>query len=50
MNHLNNLIFNENERIDIMAYDMIYYYWVNADLIDSFDIQLRKRNAFLSKE
>lgn len=38
MNLLNNVITNQNERIDIMAYDTIYYYNVNADLEESFDI------------
>ncbi len=38
LNYLNNVITNDNERIDIMAYDTIYYYYVNADLVDSFDI------------
>jgi hypothetical protein len=38
MNYLNNAITNQNERIDIMAYETIYYYYPNADMEDSFDI------------
>ncbi len=38
LNYLNNVITNDNERIDIMAYDTIYYYYVNADLVESFNI------------
>ena len=38
MNLLNNVITNQNERIDIMAYETIYYYYINADLEESFNI------------
>ncbi len=38
MTYLHGIIENQIERTDLMAYDTIFYYYINADLKDSFDI------------
>jgi hypothetical protein len=48
MTYLNNVITHPIEKIEIMAYDVIHYYYINADMEDSYDIGLRKRIQFLS--
>lgn len=44
---LHSAISDPEERTDLLAYDTVYYYYVNADP-DSFNISLRKRQSFLS--
>jgi hypothetical protein len=42
-------LWNPEDRRDLESYAMIYYFYPNADTT-TYDIPLRKRNAFLSKE
>lgn len=49
LNYLNGVILNQEDRTDLESYPMIYYFYPNADNT-TYDIPLRKRNAFLSKE
>jgi hypothetical protein len=51
MVYLHNVIVDfPDERVDLMAYSTIYYYYPNAYGKQGFDIALRQRNAFLSKD
>jgi hypothetical protein len=49
LNYLNGVILNPEDRKDLESYPMIYFFYPNADTT-TYDIPLRKRNAFLSKE